>query len=123
MKRILIALIILTFAMPVLAISGPALPNAAAQGGAAKAYYLVCDPQTGVEFYRIIDTPAGGTPVTTDVPATATGGLDMNIMGIANGTHGFTQAPCNGWGCGETTPVTVTKSVPGKSQNVKVVYK
>lgn len=70
--------------------------------------YLVCDPQTGVTDYQIVD----GTNATVTVAAQTDGSLRRDLADITNGEHSYQVKACNMWGCSEASGIVIIKTVP-----------
>lgn len=79
--------------------------------------FLVCDPQTGVEYYEIT-----GWTVPT-VTAQTDGSLRMDIASAVVGTTPLTIKACNLWECSVAVPFDLIRepaiSVPQRLKLVK----
>jgi hypothetical protein len=93
MKKLLLCLAILLFAAP--AWANP---------------FIVCDPQTGVQYYKV----TGGAWVVSPVTAQADGSVKMDIVAAPVGVSNMTFSACKDdviWGeqCSVTTPFSFTR--------------
>lgn len=83
--------------------------------------YVVCDPQAGVQFYKI----TGWTPDTKT--AEADGSVKLDVATASMGTTAMTFKACitdAAWGevCSEATPFDLVRpGVAGKPVNIKLV--
>ena len=68
--------------------------------------FLICDPQAGVQFYRITGDPFW----TGNVPAQLDGSIKSDLLGIAIGTHSIQVSACSElWGCSTPSPFSFTR--------------
>jgi len=77
--------------------------------------YLKCDPQSGVEYYSVIEGDK-----TTKVAAEVDGSIKMDLGTISTGSHSITVAACNIWGCSEYVPFSYTRSAATTPANIKI---
>lgn len=75
--------------------------------------FLVCDPQTGVDHYKL----TGPAWVPTSTPAQADGSLKMDVASSAVGLNSLTVAACINdpvWGelCSVAIPFVYTRPAP-----------
>ena len=72
--------------------------------------FIVCDPQTGVQYYKV----TGGAWVVSPVTAQADGSVKMDIVAAPVGVSNLTFSACKDdviWGeqCSVTTPFSFTR--------------
>lgn len=87
--------------------------------------FIVCDPQTGVQFYKV--TGAAWVPAT--VPAQTDGSIKMDISTAPVGTSNLNFSACAqewdgipGEVCSPTSPFSFTRrAAPATSTGVKLV--
>ena len=85
--------------------------------------FLVCDPQTGVDNYKV--EISGPTNVTVDVPPDITGvfgfKLDVAPLGLVNGSYTVRANASNMWGTSPwSTIYPFDKNLPGGPQGVRL---
>ena len=73
--------------------------------------WLVCDPQTGVDYYTVdgLAAPLDGTHIVPD--ATGKYGFRFDLANLIPGTYNLTAHACsNLWGCGAASlPLAFTR--------------
>jgi hypothetical protein len=85
--------------------------------------FIVCDPQTGVQYYKV----TGAAWVASPVTAQADGSIKMDIVGAPTGTSNLNFSACLNdpvWGelCSVTAPFSFTKpTAPILPAGVKLV--
>lgn len=110
MKKVVTLLVIVLSAMFLLSVQAAASP------------FLVCDPQSGVAYYKI----TGDSFWSANIPAQADGSLRADLAGISSGTHNINIAACLndpsfGEVCSATAPFAFTKpSAPGAPTNTRL---
>jgi hypothetical protein len=72
--------------------------------------YLICDPQTGVQYYQI----TGASWITGNVPAQTDGSLRVDVGSALTGTTNMTVKACKAdtaWGevCSTATPFALVR--------------
>jgi len=85
--------------------------------------FIICDPQTGVQYYKV--TGAGWVPV-TNVTAQPDGSIKMDIAAATVGTSNLNFVACmttTEWGevCSTATPFSFTRPTsPAVPQNLRL---
>jgi hypothetical protein len=81
--------------------------------------FLVCDPFVAslnvTSFQVTVDTstPVSSTPVSN--------ALKFDLSTISDGYHTASVKACNIWGCGESSSINFTKSVPSSPTSISIV--
>jgi hypothetical protein len=85
--------------------------------------FLVCDPQTGVDNYKV--EISGPMNVTVDVLPDTTGTfgfkLDISPLGLVNGSYTVRVSASNMWGTSSwSTAYPFDKDLPGEPQGIRL---
>ena len=85
---------------------------------AFSAPFLVCDPQTGVETYTVIQE---GEEIATDVSAESDGSLRYDLVNVTPGVYNFTAKACEGdWGCSEVSDPYISNTPMNKPTGLEM---
>jgi hypothetical protein len=79
---------------------------------------LVCDPQAGVETYKVFD---GGVEIASDVPAESDGSIKYDISGLSPAAHDLSLKACNIRGCSDMSVPFALQKAPDAPTNINVM--
>lgn len=78
--------------------------------------FMVCDPQAGVETYKL----TGPAWVPASVPAAADGSIKMDVAQSIVGTTSLTVKACKGVWCSDPVPFDFTRPAVAASVNIRL---
>jgi len=79
--------------------------------------YLICNPQSGVDYYTVIDN---GNSILME--SQSDGSIKWDLANISIGTHNLTVSACDIlWGCSDTVPFGFTRNGKGNPSNIRLI--